>query len=180
MRAVRSMMPAHSEFLAEIRTTTVDHLSSGSIAEAQGRVMGARGISMRGDVPSEAVTATDLGEWYGLLWRISEQLAEQQTRHLFAAMEQVTSEVGNTVDVRGGQLSHDALLDMFERMDMKVGDDGNPEGLTLVGPPGMERQLAALGPRTPEQTARYERIMVEKRRTQDAAKRIRRLDRRAQ
>ncbi|MEZ4321138.1 MAG: hypothetical protein R3F61_26905 [Myxococcota bacterium] len=130
------------------------------------------------EVQTNAIVQTDLDAWYDMLWSAAGQLARQQMRYLLASMDVATQRTGNAVNMQGAPISHDAVLDLLERMDFEVDANGLPDGLTMVVAPSTADQIANLGPMTPQQEQRFQQIIAEKRRVQDAKKRVRRLDRR--
>lgn len=182
MKAVRSMLPAHAPLLAEMRPAMVDHLPQASVpyAAAAGGVMGGVTIAASLTTSTSELAGSSLDAWYWMLWSAAEQMAEQQMRHLLQGVERATAITGNQVNLHGAPISHDFIMDMLERMDFKVGEDGLPMNLAMVVAPGVAQKIQDLPPRTVEQEIRFQRIMNEKRREQDAKKRIRRLGRRAE
>lgn len=178
IKAVNAMVPAHEPLLANIRSSSVDHLADESIAEAHGGVMGGTAMSARMKVQIEAIVQTDLDAWYNMLWSAAEQFAGHKMRYLLASVEAATQRTGNAVNLKGGPFTYDAMLDLLERTEFEVDDDGQPIGLSMVVAPSMAEQIGKLGPMTPEQEERHKQIIAEKRRAQDAKKRVRRLDRR--
>lgn len=177
-QAVHGFIPVHAPLLAGIRTTTVDHLAEESVPGAHGGAMGSESIEARSQVPTAAIARTDLDAWYTIVWDTAEQFAHGQVQLMLRSVGQASEQAGTAIDMKGAPLTHDAVLDMLERMHFEVDDHGRPVGLTLVVAPEIGDRLARLGPRSAEQDARYRRIIAEKRRVQDAAKRVRRLDRR--
>jgi hypothetical protein len=185
-KAVKAMVPAHEPLLASIRSSSVDHLADESVTEAHGGVMGGTAMSARMEVQTEAIVQTDLDAWYNVLWSAAEQFAGHQMRYLLASVEAATQRTGNSANLGGAPITHDALLDMLERVEVEVDDDGTPQSLVIlhVDPSGRRTQrtvvehLMALGPMSTQQVERYQQIIAEKRRAQDAKKRVRRLDRR--
>lgn len=176
--AVKAMVPAHEPLLGQIQSSTVDHLAEESVTEAHGGVMGGTSMSARMEVQTAAIIDTDLDAWYVLLWSAAEQFAGHQMRYLLASLEAVTQQTGNVVNLGGVPISNDAMLDMLERIEFDVDESGQPEGLSMVVGPATADQITKLGPMTPEQDERFQKIIAEKRRVQDAKKRVRRLDRR--
>jgi hypothetical protein len=177
--AIRNLGPAHAPLLAEVHTKMVDHVTEHSFPGAHGSTMGGREMRARMELETTAITHTDLDAWCDLLWDVAEQFAGQQMRYLLDSVGEASDRVGNTINLRGRPISHDDVLDMLEKMEFKVDEEGNPEGLVMVLPPELMKQVAELPPRTPEQEARRAAIIDRKRRQQNAKKRVRRLDRRS-
>lgn len=177
-RAVHGLVPVHAPFLAGIRTTTVDHLAEENVPGARGGVMGGHSVEARSEVETVAVANTDSDAWYAVLWDTAEQFARSQMQFLLRSLGEASEQAGTAVDMKDAPLTHDTVLDLIERMHFEVDDKGRPIGLALAVSPEIGDRLDRLGPMSVEQDARYQRIISEKRRAQDAAKRVRKLDRR--
>ncbi len=175
-RAVQAMIPAHEPLLAEIRSVPVDHIAQRSVDETQGYVSGGTTMDARVSVSLEAVTEAKVEVWTELVFNAAEQLASHQMRHLLSSMSTVTDRTGKKINV-GGPMSHDAVLDMIEKTDFRVDDDGCIDGLAMIVHPSVADQISRLDPATPEQEERLRSIIAERKRVQDAAKRVRRLGR---
>lgn len=93
----------------------------------------------------------------------------------FQRAGEVSDHAGQTLDSGGAPLSWDLILDMYEHVSFSFDADGTPELPTLAVHP---EALAGLGPITPEQAARLDRILLTKREEHVAEKRTRRLPRR--
>lgn len=94
-------------------------------------------------IPKEqmkAVTAEQLVEY---VTTIATQLAEHQARHMFATLERVTSEFGNTVDAKELGMK-EALLEMERRIQMDFDPETlEPKGMSIVLHPSQVEKLMA-------------------------------------
>lgn len=179
MKGVRGLLPAYEPLLGEIQTLEVDHLPPTACAEAQGYLEGEIAVSSGTTASSAAIAKMDLDDWHRALTEIAEQSAKQQMKHLLACLNNVSEKTDNVVDAQGAPLSYDLLLDMLEKMDFQVGDDGNPVGLTMIVSQQTFDQLTELGQPTAEQENRLQQIIKSKRGREDAKKRVRKLDKRS-
>ncbi|MGH2844560.1 MAG: hypothetical protein ACRDL0_00790 [Thermoleophilaceae bacterium] len=116
----------------------------------------------------------DLGEVRAALERVAEQEVQSFTAAFVERMGKVTEAAGTSVDAGGRPLSHELLLEMFERIDIDFDDEGNAE-LALFAPPNLIRKLHALPPMADEQQRAWDEMMARKRADFEARTRRRRL-----
>lgn len=121
----------------------------------------------------ETILATDIDAWLAMLDDQGERAAEQLERQFFEFMNRVTEDAGQVVDARGRPLSHDLVLDMFEKLQIDFDEEGNPEMPTIVVPP---QAYEKLGEPTPEHLKRRDEIIERKRREFVARRRVRKLE----
>jgi len=62
----------------------------------------------------------------------AEKMAREQTRSLFAAVDEAVNEVGNALDAKGQPISAELILKMWERMHFDFDKQGKPKMPTLV------------------------------------------------
>ena len=74
-------------------------------------------------------------------------------------MAQISEAAGTSFNAQGRPLSHDRLLDMFDRTEIGFDESGNLRMPTLVGGPDIFQDLQKLPLPTPEQIQRFAKIM---------------------
>lgn len=121
----------------------------------------------------ETILATDVDAWIAMLDEQGDKGAEQLERQFFEFMNKVTEDAGQVVDAGGRPLSHDLILDMFEKLQVDFDEDGNPEMPMIVLQP---KAFEKLGEPTPEQLKRRDEIIERKRREFAARRRVRKLE----
>lgn len=118
----------------------------------------------------------DLSAWDTALAKCAETALPQVMKMIFDTFEAVTRQSGNVVDAKGKKLSHDVILDALDAMELDFNEDGTHKELTMVVSPEMYEAFKAIGPRTPEQEARYSEIIKRKWEAHLARRRVRKLD----
>jgi hypothetical protein len=121
----------------------------------------------------DTVLATDVDEWISMLDEQGDKAAEQLETQFFAFMHKVTEDAGQVIDARGRPLTHDLVLDMFEKLQIDFDEDGQPQMPTIVVPPKVYEKL---GEPTPEQMKRRDEIIERKRSEFLARRRVRKLE----
>ena len=65
--------------------------------------------------PIDSALTTDVDDWVAMVAGQGEEAGEALEKEFFKFMEHVTTESGQVVDAGGRPLSHDLILDVFER-----------------------------------------------------------------
>lgn len=102
----------------------------------------------------------------------SEQLAESLERSMFTFLEKVTDATGNTINAGGRKFSFDLFMEMLEKLEIGLTEDGELSMPTLVMHP---KQAEKLEPPTQAQQERLEKFKKEKLEELLARRRRRRL-----
>ena len=105
----------------------------------------------------------------------SDEALKQVMPQFFQRMGQITEAAGNAYHAQGQPLSHDMLLDMFDRVEIGFDESGNPVMPTLVTGPDLYQGLQRLPPPTQEQQQRFAEIIERKRSEHNAERRHRKL-----
>lgn len=178
-RAMRKMMEAQDPIYAQMPKEKREFLGSDADnADA-------------GDAPRSAdpTVARTFDMQYEIRFDIDEAISGKQDRllavidgaakealkqlmpQIYAHISEICEATGNTVS---GQLTHDMILDAFERVQTTINEDGS-HNISIVMSPEAYRKYLALGPMTSEQEERYKSIIIAKRKDQNVRKRSRTL-----
>lgn len=71
----------------------------------------------------------------------AKELANQQEKHIFETLHEVTSRTGNVVDAGGRPFEAETVLKVFEKMPIDFDDSGNPLFPTMVVSPKMQERV---------------------------------------
>lgn len=106
------------------------------------------------------------------------EMARKISEHAFRTIFESVEKVGNVIDGSGKVISPEAILAVYEKIHLEFDEYGNPNELTMVVAPGMERRareaLEALH-RDPELKERFDTIIEKKRmewRDREVARRL--------
>jgi len=174
--AVSAMARELSPLLARIPTVPVRHVRASRMTGESGESTSLEPVVLRAEIEMDirAIVDGDLGQVGAALERIAEQEVQSFGAAFVERMGRVTEASGTSVDAGGRPLSHELLLEMFERIETDFDDEGNPQ-LALVGPPNLSRRLQELPPMTDEQQRAWDEMMARKRADFEARTRQRRL-----
>lgn len=110
--------------------------------------------------------------------KLAEDLAGQQARHIYSALNAAVEKHGNTIDAKGERLTAEKLVELLEQMHIDFAPDGTPMLPSIHAHPVMaesieraNEELAA----SPALQARWNECIREKRRDWDAREASRRL-----
>ena len=176
--ALRTLAITHEPFLAQIPTVgrAGDFPPEDAEAFGRGQLLNGERVSARMTADWQSMKALDLDAWLEMLWDGAGQFAEGMARMAFDAMDRAAQGSGNAVNFSSGDITHERVLEMLEKMEFDVDENDMPIGLTLVTSPAMAEKLQSLPPLTPEQQARWDDLIRRKKEAQRARKRTRRLD----
>lgn len=173
-KAIHRFAEIEAPVIGLIPRGTVDHIPLPSDI-GRGRWIEPTKISAEGSTYFDDILNLNVEAWSILANDIGVQYGRGMMRHLVETMNKVTQETGNVVSGKGQPLSHDVFLDMLEKMEFEVDDDGQPKHLVLLVHPDTRKSIASLPPMTPEQESRYHSIINAKREAQDAKRRTRKM-----
>jgi hypothetical protein len=111
------------------------------------------------------IGTVSLTAFAGRIQAAIDDLARQSMAHLFQTLDQVTGEVGNSVDAGGRPWTPELLLELMEKIDMSFDDNGKPE-ITIVMHPDLFQSIQERYPtfdESPEFKKRYDDIVRRKR-----------------
>jgi hypothetical protein len=175
-------MRAQDPLFAQIPTRTVENALPTEVAlddigsDGVGDVLRSEPVRqlMQGSFDVSGMISGDSSTLYEAAHDSAQQALEQLMPALFDLAGRASDAVGNTVDATGRDLN-DVVLDAIERAEWAFDGDGKPTLQIAAHPDTLRKLQKAEAQATPEQRARYERIMQRKREEQDAARRTRRL-----
>jgi hypothetical protein len=176
----RALARASSALLSQLRSQTVERVATSPIVAPDGSQIENEPLAIAVEL---AVQMQDVVQERpdALAASIALSMAEQEVAQfeprLLELIGRISDKFGNTVDAGGQTISHDLLLDVMEKMDFDVDEEGNPVGLAFVVSPKMAEQLRHLPPPTEQQEERHRRIIEERRRQSRARRRNRELPR---
>ena len=90
------------------------------------------------------------------------QMAEGMSKHFFEVIDRGTREAGMVVDGKGGPITEDLILEVFEKMEHTFNDDGSWNApVILAGQDMIDKMLANVG--TPAGNAKLAELLERKR-----------------
>ena len=153
------------------RTSTQYSLPSGETLEMQEIVVGT-------DATLNFIDVLDgnLSGYYTLVYEMSQELIRKFVPKFYEHVATVIDAYGGTVNADGQPLSHELMLELFERKQISFDEEGNisKDEILVVGPQ-MAEELRQLPPRTPEQERKWNEMLERKRQEFNAGKRTRRI-----
>jgi hypothetical protein len=174
--AVSAIARERSPLLAQIPSAPVPHVRASRMTGESGEATSLEPAVLRAELEMDIrpIVDGDLGEVGAALERVAEQEVQSFTAAFVERMDKITEAAGTSVDAGGRPLSHDLLLEMFERIDIDFDDEGNAE-LALFAPSNLIRKLQELPAITDEQQRAWDEMMARKRADFEARTRRRRL-----
>lgn len=122
------------------------------------------------------IISGNLDCYFASIYEAAQGLVHSIMPQFFQHISTVVDAFGGSVDARGQPLSHDLIIDMFEKKAISFDDDGNmSKDEILVVHPTMAEKLSQLPPPTPEQEKRWNDMLERKRQEFYARKLTRRI-----
>lgn len=176
--AVNELMACNEPVLGMIRRVGVDEVPAIATLPSEGDRGASRPLRVEMSVtqPFDCILRVDVEQWAATVFESSLQALDCVMPQFFAALNDVCDAAGQTVYANGRPLDADLLLEMLEKLKIEFDDTGAPELPTGVVSPEDAKRIFNLPPFTPEQQARFDRIIETKRREHNAERRVRRLD----
>jgi hypothetical protein len=126
--------------------------------------------------PFDDVLNVDTDAWAAMVELSASRAVPNLMKQMFEHMADICDASGQTIDARGRPPSIDLILDGYEKISIDFDENGVPKLPTIVMAPQMAERVRKLPPPTPEQIARFDNIIKEKKRAFDASRRVRKLD----
>jgi Ni,Fe-hydrogenase maturation factor len=167
---------ANSPMLQQMPRVPVEDVRTSRINIAPGKVLELEptGVESEGTFTISRVVDGDFSEIVEAIDRMGREEAQALVGFMVENLRKVTDATGNVVDAGGRPLSHQVILEMFEKIELTFDDEGRPQQSLWVHPDTAKR-LAELPPMTPEQQRAWDELMERKREEWRARKRHRRL-----
>jgi hypothetical protein len=175
--ALHELMAAQDPVLGSIKRVRSKQMATVQNSMPTGEVVEGNPLQM--EVPfifkSDDVIRGAVDEIGSVIDAASDEALKQVMPQFFQRMGQITEAAGNAYNAQGQPLSHDMVLDMFDRVEIGFDGLGNPIMPTLIAGTELYRNLQKLSPPTPEQHRRFAEIIERKRSEHNARRRHRKL-----
>lgn len=156
---------------AEEIPTTQYSLPSGETLELQ--PIAAAGTA---NIQTEDLLSSDLSSYYVSIDAAAESILPQVREQFYNHVGTVCDAYGNSVSAEGQPISHELMLQVYEKKDLNFDENGNiAEGEMIVLSASMAEQLRKLPPMTAEQEQAWNEMIERKRQEFYARKRNRKL-----
>lgn len=115
-------------------------------------------------IPRKTILYGTLREVVDVFKPIGEAMASDKEKLMLDLMEVTTEKTGNIVDGRGKPLSHEMILEVFEKIQIDFDDNGVAKMPTIVASPAMEKKFEELfkGPQAAEFQKKFDALMDRK------------------
>jgi hypothetical protein len=176
--AINELTRASDPVLKGMPTENRAELNSAQYTLPSGETLEMPPIEVRpqATLDGNAMLTGDLNALHVFIYEMAHSSLEQLIPQFFQHVSTVADAFGNSVDARGQPLSHDLLLDMFEKKQWSFKDDGSfSDGEMMLVHPETYKKIQELPPRTPEQEQRWCDLIERKRQEFYAGKRTRRI-----
>lgn len=175
--ALHELMAVKDPVLGRIKRVRSKQLTTVQNSMPTGEVVGGEPVQMA--VPfrfkSDDIINGEVDEIGSVIDTASDEALKQIMPQFFQRMGQISEAAGTSYNAQGQPISHDMVLDMFDRVEIGFDESGNPIMPTLVAGPDLYQSLQRLPPPTPEQYRRFAEIIERKRSEHNARRRNRKL-----
>lgn len=174
--AFHELMQAKDPILRQIKTETIEHNLNSQLTTDSGEVIVIQPILNQAEFPLTLMDAVE-GKLESFVIGIdtaSEAGLRSLMTQIFERLGQVCDATGNTLDAQGQPISHDFMLQMLEKVEMRFDEEGNHSTIFCL-PPKITEQLKKLPPPTLEQERAWNELIERKRREFNERKRYRQL-----
>jgi hypothetical protein len=146
MQILRRRTARHrGEALNEIAYTRIHEGNESSMRRDTGAVekTGFHEASAELQINLEEVQNWTLGDILRHLDQIAKSIGEQQARHFFEELHNVTDKTGNVVNANGEKFSPELLLQVLDKMWIEFNEDGTPQLPSMIVSPSMFDSIQA-------------------------------------
>jgi hypothetical protein len=168
---VRQGLAKVHDVLKDIASTPTSHGGTIRLVSAPKTVeTPMRKFSADVTVEGEWLRKTDVDVFIKIVWDYCQVMLSQVTRALFETVDKVTNATGNVTEVKDRNL-WDTQIEAMKQQDMRFDKEGN-HGYKFYAHPSTAQKV---GPPTPEQVNKLDKVIKAKREEYNAKKRSRRL-----
>lgn len=121
------------------------------------------------------LTNGHLEEFHRIVLAMAENFLAQSLPSFFDHLDTAVTSVGNNLDLSGGPLSRDDILDAFDRVEWGVDDYGMVQPPQMIAGPDVVKKVEALPDWTDEQKRRWVGMAIRKQEEHVSRRRGRRL-----
>lgn len=174
--SVRELMRRNDPILAQVQFAEVESIRTSVVGgyDSLDHQIAPMKMEATFALPFQVIYNTDISEMAFALYSTAEEGLKSLMPQMFANIDKICDDSGNTIDAKGGTFSWDQVMDAIEKMRIDFDETGQARLPTLITSPAVEKVIAAT-PMTPEQQVRHNNIIDRKREKFFAQKRIRKI-----